>query len=151
MPGVIADATASSREPPVAPSSNALSEEGPLRSSSPRRQLKSIVRRDKQPGSVVDSLKSLLFKPKRRHSVQFTVTQTYMLPPQVATPSSDLYYSKSELQDLHREDAAPVDVPEGTVRVQGFLTVLVPHPLWKPSTASRTTYYVTLKACVKPN
>ncbi|ETW04206.1 hypothetical protein H310_04549 [Aphanomyces invadans] len=114
------------------------------------RQIKSIVRRSKQHGSVVDSLKALLFKPKRRNSVQFTVTQTYVLPPRLSATSSDLYYTKSELRDIQLaartdgDDAMREEIPEGTVRVQSFLTVLVAHPSWKASASSRT-YYVTLK------
>ncbi|KAF0737986.1 hypothetical protein Ae201684P_004793 [Aphanomyces euteiches] len=107
-----------------------------------KKMIKSIVRRERR-DSVVDSVKSLLFKPKR-NSVQFSVTQTYMLPPRLAA-LSELYYTKSELEDIQwsaKRASASIDMPQGTVLVQSFLTVLLTKPTWKQKPKA---YYVVLR------
>ncbi|KAF0685169.1 Aste57867_22871 [Aphanomyces stellatus] len=107
-----------------------------------KKHIKSIVRRDRS-GSLVDSLKSLVFKAKRP-SVHFSVTQTFMLPPQMSA-ESDLYYSRTELQDIQDQARGNVEMPEGTVRVQSFLTVMVTKPAWKHRPRA---YFVVLKDCL---
>ncbi|CAK4106742.1 unnamed protein product [Aphanomyces euteiches] len=116
-----------------------------------KKMIKSIVRRERRdsgtanrwPHQQAASVKSLLFKPKR-NSVQFSVTQTYMLPPRLAA-LSELYYTKSELEDIQwsaKRASASIDMPQGTVLVQSFLTVLLTKPTWKQKPKA---YYVVLR------